>query len=111
MTAVPIGYSLATARHGPGDTASDVLAAINRIMHASTSSPNSSGVRFRPVSALATPEFMGKLIREHARLAREAKREPTAAKSGVALKAAPLPVALGVMVFAWSEATGFRGDR
>ncbi len=33
-------------------------------------------VRFKPVSALATPEFMAKLLREHARVSREGKLEP-----------------------------------
>ncbi len=33
-------------------------------------------VRFKPVSALATPEFMAKLLREHARVSREATLEP-----------------------------------
>jgi len=33
-------------------------------------------VRFNPVSALATPEFMAKLLREHARVSREARVEP-----------------------------------
>lgn len=33
-------------------------------------------VRFKPVSALATPDFMTKLLREHARVSREATLEP-----------------------------------